>query len=99
MVVGVFLSADQHVQVRVLDGKESFNIDLPAINATTSGRARYYEHVRSVQAYGDAANAELKTITERANKEIASMNNSFLGVPVKIETPEDAPIEAVMVSA
>jgi hypothetical protein len=70
VVVAVFLSEDHRPQVRVMDGKNTYNIDLPAINATEAGRQRYFEGVSQVLEYSDQVNAEIKRQTAEANAKI-----------------------------
>lgn len=94
-VVGIFLSADQRPQVRVLDGKETYNIDLMAINTTPQGKQRYYEHVAAIFKYSDEANAKINKMTEDANKHLHAMNDIGLGPVLKMETAEENDNEPV----
>ena len=88
VVVAVFLSEDHRPQVRVMEGKNTYNIDLPAINATEAGRQRYFEGVARVYEYSDKVNASIKEQTAEANAKIKEMNNEFLGLPITLETEE-----------
>jgi hypothetical protein len=91
-VVGIFLAADQRAQIRVLDaadGKSTYNIDLPAINATEEGKQKYYEHVASIHRFSDTANSEIKELSVKANKQLEQMNADYLGPAISIQLADN----------
>jgi predicted RNA-binding protein with RPS1 domain len=88
IIIGIFLSVDQRAQVRVLDGKDTYNIDLPAINATAEDRQKYYDHIQATHKLADEGTEASKAIANEFNKKIESLNLEFLGAPVKLETGE-----------
>ncbi len=90
VVVGVFLSEDQRPQIRVLDGKQMWNIDLPAINATLEGKERYYAHISAIYAHSDSVNEKIKKMANAGNEVIKTLNNEYLGYPIKLEIDEES---------
>jgi hypothetical protein len=84
-VAGMFLSADRRMQVRVISEGAQYNIDLPAINATPTGKKKYFDHILAVQKRAEEINAEVKSMVAKGNAEIEGMNAAYLGAPIEVD--------------
>lgn len=90
-VVGINLSLDQRVQVKVTGGTNPdgrriiYNVDDVAINPTPVGSKKYFDHINAIQKRAAEINENNQKLVALGNAEIEEMNVAYLGAKIKLE--------------
>lgn len=94
-VVGINLSLDQRVQVKVTGGinpdgrRIIYNVDAVAVNVTPDGAKKYFDHIEAVQKRALEINENNKKLVEKGNAEIEAMNVAYMGAQIKLEGEDE----------